>query len=45
VLTAIRRRLPRSALVLAMHELPQDRGTLGPTWSTVSLAQVMPWRR
>jgi ATP-binding cassette subfamily C protein CydC len=37
VLAAIRHRLPNTALVLAMHELPQDRGTLGPTWSTVSL--------
>jgi len=37
VLTAIRDRLPNAALVLAMHELPQDRRTLGSTWSTVSL--------
>jgi ATP-binding cassette subfamily C protein CydC len=37
VLTAIRHRLPHTALVLAMHELPQDRGALGPSWSTVSL--------
>jgi ABC-type transport system involved in cytochrome bd biosynthesis fused ATPase/permease subunit len=45
VLATIRHRLPHAALVLAMHELPQDLGTLGSTWSTVSLDQVMPWRR
>ncbi len=37
VLAAIRDRLPNTALVLAIHELPQDRGILGPAWSSVSL--------
>jgi ATP-binding cassette, subfamily C, bacterial CydC len=37
VLTEIRRRLPRSVLVLAMHELPPDPTPLGPAWTTVPL--------
>jgi ATP-binding cassette subfamily C protein CydC len=37
VLAAIRRRLPHTALVLAMHKLPADPDALGCRWSTVSL--------
>jgi ATP-binding cassette, subfamily C, bacterial CydC len=37
VLKAIRRRLPHAVLILAMHELPADRGALGSAWSEVSL--------
>jgi ATP-binding cassette, subfamily C, bacterial CydC len=36
VLTAVRRRLPRAVLVLAMH-VPQGGSLLDPTWSTISL--------
>ena len=37
VLAAIRCRLPRAVLVLAMHELPSGPATAGPAWTTVSL--------
>ncbi|MEN3356295.1 MAG: ATP-binding cassette, subfamily bacterial CydC [Mycobacteriales bacterium] len=37
VLQAIRRRLPRAVLVLAMHELPADPRSLAPNCTTVSL--------
>jgi ATP-binding cassette subfamily C protein CydC len=37
VLTAIRHRLPRAVLILAMHELPANPNALGPAWSTVPL--------
>jgi ATP-binding cassette, subfamily C, bacterial CydC len=37
VLTAIRRRLPHAAIVLAMHEPPTVPGALGPGWTAVSL--------
>jgi ATP-binding cassette, subfamily C, bacterial CydC len=37
VLMAIRRRLPHAVLVLAMHELPDDRAALGCAWSEVPL--------
>ncbi len=37
VLAAVRRRLPRAVLVLAMHELPADVDVLGPAWTAVSL--------
>jgi ATP-binding cassette subfamily C protein CydC len=37
VLMGIRRRLPHAVLVLAMHELPADRGALGCAWSEVPL--------
>jgi ATP-binding cassette subfamily C protein CydC len=37
VLTAIRRRLPHTVLVLAMHEPPADRDALGRAWSEVPL--------
>ena len=37
VLSAMRRRLPRAVLVLAMHELPPDPEVLGSAWSTVVL--------
>jgi ATP-binding cassette subfamily C protein CydC len=37
VLTAIRRRLPRAVLVLAMHELPANPNAQSPAWSTVPL--------
>jgi ATP-binding cassette, subfamily C, bacterial CydC len=37
VLAAVRRRLPRAVLVLALHELPADTGVLGPAWTAVSL--------
>jgi ATP-binding cassette subfamily C protein CydC len=37
VLMAVRRRLPHAVLVLAMHELPADRGALGCAWSEVPL--------
>ena len=39
VLDAVRRRLPRAVLVLAMHELPSDTDVLGPAWTVVSLDQ------
>jgi ATP-binding cassette subfamily C protein CydC len=37
VLTAIRNRLPRAVLVLAMHEVPADPDVLGFGWTTMSL--------
>jgi ATP-binding cassette subfamily C protein CydC len=37
VLMAIRRRLPHTALILAMHALPADPAALGTGWSTISL--------
>ena len=37
VLSAMRRRLPRAVLVLAMHELPPDPEVLGSAWSSVVL--------
>jgi ATP-binding cassette subfamily C protein CydC len=37
VLMAIRGRLPRAVLVLAMHEAPADPEAAGPGWATVSL--------
>jgi ATP-binding cassette subfamily C protein CydC len=37
VLAAVRRRLPHTVLVLAMHEWPTDRRALHPAWSTVSM--------
>jgi ATP-binding cassette subfamily C protein CydC len=37
VLAAIRRRLPGSVLVLAMHEMPAEPEPLGPEWTTISL--------
>jgi ATP-binding cassette subfamily C protein CydC len=37
VLAAIRGRLPRAVLVLAMHEMPADPDALGSGWTTISL--------
>jgi ATP-binding cassette subfamily C protein CydC len=37
VLHAVRRRLPQAILVVAMHQLPADTGSLGPDWTTVSV--------
>jgi ATP-binding cassette, subfamily C, bacterial CydC len=37
LLMAIRCRLPRAVLILAMHELPADRGALDHAWSEVAL--------
>lgn len=37
LLMAIRCRLPRAVLILAMHELPTDRGALDHAWSEVAL--------
>ena len=36
-LAAIRRRLPRAVLILAMHELPTRPDVLGPAWTRVPL--------
>ena len=37
VLHAVRRRLPRVVLVVAMHEPPVDTQPIGPNWATVSV--------
>lgn len=37
VLAAVRARLPRVALVLAMHELPDQPAAAGAAWTAVSL--------
>jgi ATP-binding cassette, subfamily C, bacterial CydC len=37
VLAAIRRRLPRAALILALHQLPADTSALGPAWTVAPL--------
>ncbi|MFG1815456.1 ATP-binding cassette domain-containing protein [Kribbella sp. NPDC049174] len=37
VLPAVRRRLPRAVLVVAMHEPAVDTQSLGPHWTTVSV--------
>jgi ATP-binding cassette subfamily C protein CydC len=37
VLMAVRRRLPNTVLVLAMHEWPTEQRSLHPAWSTVSM--------
>ena len=39
VLAATRQRLPRTVLILAMHELPADTSVLGPDWTAIPLDQ------
>jgi ATP-binding cassette subfamily C protein CydC len=41
VLTAVRRRLPRAVLILAMHERPPELDGFGSAWTTVSRDQQL----